>query len=322
LSVFVVCFWGVLFPIISEATGFIGQSLPSLRSIFSGQKVTVGPPYYERANGPIFAAMLLLMGIAPLSAWSHSTWKTLGRAIWKPALISLLVPVVLIITGVRQIAALIGLTLAGLVATVTLYEFGRAVLARHRSHNENPLKALWKLVGRNHRRYGGYTIHLGVVLMALGIIGIEVFQAETQGSLAPGERLTIGRYAIQFESLTEFPTVDGRQVARATVSVYKDGQFIMELHPRRDLYLESGQPMTIPGVRSTLADDLYVLLVDWQPISSEGATFKVFLNPLVNWLWLGGFVFILGTVIAAWPEKDPEVEARSVVEATKVTARM
>jgi cytochrome c-type biogenesis protein CcmF len=85
-----------------------------------------------------------------------------------------------------------------------------------------------------------------------------------------------------------------------------------ELHPRRDFYYESQQPMTIPGVRSTMEDDLYVLLVDWQPVSSAGATFKVYHNPLVNWLWLGGLVFILGTLIAAWPDKDPEsVSVRS-----------
>jgi cytochrome c-type biogenesis protein CcmF len=90
------------------------------------------------------------------------------------------------------------------------------------------------------------------------------------------------------------------------VSVFKDGQYAGELHPRRDYYYESQQPMTIPGVRSTWEDDFYVLLVDWQPISSTGATFKVYHNPLVNWLWLGGLVFILGTLVAAWPEPERE----------------
>jgi cytochrome c-type biogenesis protein CcmF len=142
--------------------------------------------------------------------------------------------------------------------------------------------------------------------MALGIIGIEIFQTETQGTLAPGEQMTLGHYAIQYESLAEFPTADGRQVARATITVYKDGRPVTVLHPRRDYFIESQQPMTIPGVRSTMEDDLYVLLVDWQPISTQGATFKVFHNPLVNWLWLGGFVFILGTLIAAWPDREPE----------------
>jgi cytochrome c-type biogenesis protein CcmF len=90
------------------------------------------------------------------------------------------------------------------------------------------------------------------------------------------------------------------------VSVFKGDNYLGELHPRRDYYYESQQPMTIPGVRSTWEDDFYVLLVDWQPISSAGATFKIYHNPLVNWLWLGGLVFIIGTLVAAWPDPDPE----------------
>jgi cytochrome c-type biogenesis protein CcmF len=306
MAIVIICFWGVIFPIISEASGFIGQAIPALSNIFTGQKITVGPPYYERATGPIFAALLLLMGIAPLSAWGHSTARTLGRALWKPLVGVGVVLVIVFILDVRSPAALLAFGVTALVTLVTLYEYWRAARARQKIHSENLFVALWKLAGRNRRRYGGYTIHLGVALMALGIIGIEMFQTETQGTLSPGEQLTLGRYAIQYESLAEFPTPDGRQVARATVTVLKDGKPVTELHPRRDYYVESQQPMTIPGVRSTMEDDFYVLLVDWQPISTQGATFKVFHNPLVNWLWVGGLVFIFGTFIAAWPDREPE----------------
>ena len=143
-------------------------------------------------------------------------------------------------------------------------------------------------------------------LMAIGIIGIEIFQTETQGTIAKGEQISLGNYTLTFNSLANFDTNDGRNVARAVVSVEKDGKYVTDLYPRRDYYYESQQPMTIPGVRSTWEDDLYVLLVDWQPVSTQGATFKVYHNPLVNWLWLGGLVFILGTLVAAWPDKDPE----------------
>ena len=97
-------------------------------------------------------------------------------------------------------------------------------------------------------------------------------------------------------------------MTRAVVDVSKNGRYVGQLYPRRDYYFESQQPMTIPGVRSTAEDDLYVLLVDWQPISSAGATFKIYHNPLVNWLWLGGLVFIFGTLIAAWPEAKLEIK--------------
>jgi len=306
MALLIICFWGVIFPIISEASGFIGQAIPALRNIFTGQKITVGPPYYERATGPIFAGLLLLMGIAPLSAWGHSTARTLGRALWKPLVGAVVILIILLIAGVRSPGALIGFGLTALAALVTLYEFWRAARARSKGHGENFFVALWKLAGRNRRRYGGYTIHIGVVLMALGIIGIEIFQTETQGTLTPGQSLTLGAYSVRYETLAEFPTEDGRNVARATVTVYKNGRPVSELHPRRDFYTESQQPMTIPGVRSTMEDDLYVLLVDWQPISIQSATFKIYHNPLVNWLWFGGFVFIFGTFIAAWPDRDPK----------------
>lgn len=292
MGILVVCFWGVIFPLISE--------------LFTGQKVTVGPPFYEKATGPLFAGLLLLMGIAPLSAWGHSTIKTLGKAMWKPLIASFLVPLAAYFLGVRHWAAFLGFWLIGFVVLITLYEYFRGVKARVRRSGENPVEALVNLVGRNRRRYGGYIIHLGVVLMALGIIGIEMFQTETQGTIPPGGTLSLGNYAITFTKLDIFDTADGRNVARAVVSVQKDGKFLGQLYPRRDYYYDSQQPMTIPGVRSTMEDDLYVLLVDWQPISSTQVTFKIYHNPLVNWLWLGGFVFIFGMLVAAWPEKETE----------------
>jgi cytochrome c-type biogenesis protein CcmF len=292
IGILVICFWGVIFPLISE--------------LATGQKVTVGPPFYERATSPLFAGLLLLMGVAPLAAWRHSTARTLGRAMWKPFIFSLFVVAALLIGGLRQWAALFGFWLIAFVASVTLYEFWRGAVARHRKSGEALPVALWNLAGRNRRRYGGYIIHLGVVLMALGILGIEIFQSETQGTIPAGGSLTLSGYTMTYDSLANFDTADGRNVARAVVTVSKNGQFITELYPRRDYFYESQQPMTIPGVRSTMEDDFYVLLVDWQPISSQGATFKIYHNPLVNWLWLGGFVFIFGTLIAAWPDKDPE----------------
>jgi cytochrome c-type biogenesis protein CcmF len=274
----------------------------------TGQKITVGPPFYERATAPLFAGLVLLMGIAPLAAWRHSTATTLGRAMWKPFIASLLLGLGLpLLMGIYNWAALLGFWLCAFVVTVTLYEFWRGAQARHHRSGENLLLALWRLAGRNRRRYGGYIIHLGVVLMAIGIIGTELFQTETQGTIPQGGQITLGDYSLRYDSLAIFDTPDGRNVARAVVRVEKNGRYIGELHPRRDFFFEAQQPMTIPGVRSTWEDDLYVILVDWLPVSSQGATFKVYHNPLINWLWLGGLVFILGTMVAAWPDKDPEV---------------
>lgn len=301
IGILAVCFAGVIFPLVSE--------------LLTGQKVTVGPPFYERATGPLWLGLLILMGIAPLSAWSHSTWRTLGRALWKPAVAAVLVLVITLALGVRSLAAILAITMAAFVASVTLYDYGRAVFARSHATGENLFLSFWRLPARNRRRYGGYIIHLGVVLMAFGIIGIELFQTETQATLKPGETVQLGQYGITYRELAEFDADDGRNVARAVVDVSRDGRFLGQLYPRRDYYYDSQQAMTIPGTRSTLEDDVYVLLVDWKPISTEGATFKVYHNPLVNWLWIGSLVFILGTLVAAWPDQERE-RVRSAVAVT------
>ncbi len=298
MGILVICLWGVLFPLLSE--------------LFTGQKVTVGPPYYKSAAGPLFAGLLLLMGVAPLAAWGRSTYKTLGNAIWKPAVFTALVVAVALIRGITNPCALLGFGLCALAAGVVVYEFWRGARARQRIKKEKFITALWRLAGRNRRRYGGYIIHLGVVFMALGIIGIEFFQTQTQGTVAQGGQLNLDGYEVKYDKLSVFDTGDGRNIARAVVSVYKDGKFIQELYPRRDFYYESQQPMTIPGLRSTWEDDLYVILVEWEPVSAQSATFKIFHNPLVSWLWFGGFIFILGALVAAWPEKDYEPVAGQV----------
>jgi cytochrome c-type biogenesis protein CcmF len=309
VSIAVVCLCGVIFPLVSE--------------LFTGQKVTVGPPFYERTTGPLFAGLLFLMGIAPLSAWGRSTFKTLGKNIWKPAAFSLIVLVVIVVRfiqlGLASSAsagwAILGLWLVAFTFSITLYDYGRAVWARHCRTGENLAVSFGRLAVRNRRRYGGYIIHLGVVLIALGVIGIEMFQTETQGTIKKGESLTLSGYTVTFRSLAEFDYAAGRNIARAVVEVWGDGRLLGELYPRRDYYYAQQQPVTIPGVRSTMADDLYVILVDWQPISISGATFKIYHNPLVNWVWLGGFIFILGTLVAAWPDKDPDsVHARLPVK--------
>jgi len=296
ISVLVVCFWGVIFPLISE--------------LVTGQKVTVGPPFYERANAPLFAALMLLMAVAPLSAWGHSTVRTLSRSIWKPAAAALVVTGVIFAAYTRNAIALIGFFLVALVILVTLYEFWRAARARQKSRGENSFAALYRLIDRNRRRYGGYIIHISMMLMAIGILGIEIFQTETQGTVQLHKSLTLSGYTVEYDSIAQFNYKPGHDVTRAVVKIYKKDQYVGQLNPRIDYYYdprnpkETVQTMTIPGQRSTLEDDVYVLLVDWQPATAQGATFKIFVNPLVNWLWLGSAIFIFGTLIAAWPVKD------------------
>ena len=291
LSVLVVCFWGVIFPLISE--------------LFIGQKVTVGPPYYERANTPIFGTMMALMGIAPLTAWGKSTATTLGRALWKPTLLALFIPVLAYSAGYSNWVALIGFFLVAFVIFVTLFDTVRGARARQRAQKENFITALVRLAGRNRRRYGGYIIHISMMLMAIGILGIEVFQTETQGTLSQGQSLQLDDYTILYKDLDSWDVPeDGVNHTRAVLDISKNGEYIGQLYPRVDYYFDSRQTMTIPGLRSTMQDDLYILLIDWQPVSSASATFKIYHNPLINWLWVGSLLFIAGILFTAWPNKD------------------
>ncbi|MBL8097384.1 MAG: heme lyase CcmF/NrfE family subunit [Anaerolineales bacterium] len=297
LGLTVSVFWGTVYPMLSEAV--------------TGSQITVGPPYYRQVTGPLFAALVLLMGIAPLLAWRQASARRLGAALCLPLAAALMVMFGLAVAGLTSLGGLFGYGLVSLVGLSTVLEYGRGAQARCRATGEGWPKALVRLITRSRRRYGGYAIHLGVVLIALGVIGTTFFQIETQGRLAPGESLTIGRYTLTYIGLDEALAPDDRIVTTATVDVAERGTRLARLYPHRDLYVRSGQPMTIAGLHSDLAGDVYVILADWEELSSAGATFKVYVNPLINFIWLGGAVFVLGTLIAAWPERRRAV-ARSV----------
>lgn len=308
MSILVVCFWGVIFPLISE--------------LFTGQKVTVGPPFYERATAPLFSALLFLMAVAPFSAWGHSTIQTLGRAIWKSAVGALVVAITLFFTYTQNIGALIGFFLVALALFATFHEFWRGARARQKAQDENFFSALSRLMGRNRRRYGGYIIHISIAFMAIGILGIEIFQKETQGTLAQGEQINIADYTIEYRELASWDSLgEGVNYTRAVMDVYENGIYLGQLKPRIDYYFDSQQNMTIPGLRSTFRDDLYILLVDWQPVSTHNATFKIYVNPLVNWMWIGSLFFLVGVIYAAWPDRDPsEKHARVSRNARQASA--
>jgi cytochrome c-type biogenesis protein CcmF len=283
-------FWGTIFPMISE--------------LVTGEKITVGPPFYNKVNGPLFGALVLMMGVAPLFAWRRQSAARLIRALWLPFVIAVAIALGLFLTGIRKPAALFGYWLVVFVGLTTLWEFGRGVRARM-NHGEGPAVALARLMARNRRRYGGYVVHLGVVMIALGVVGTQFFQQETQGMLRPGESLHLGRYTLTNESLGHYTLEGGdRQVTEAQVSLYRDGKFLRTLRPHKDFFLSSGQPLSIPAVLNRPGEDVYVLLVGWEETGPAGSTFKVYLNPLINWIWLGGLTFIVGTMMAAWPGRQ------------------
>ena len=210
-------------------------------------------------------------------------------------------------------AAAFGIWLVIFVALTTLLEFWKGMKARMTVRKENPLEALVNLIARNRRRYGGYIVHLAVVMMALGVIGDGYFQKETQAPLRVGQTLSLQGYTIRFDGLRQYMGSDGREVLEAQVSLFKGDEFVRVLRPRRDYFIVQQQPVTIPAVHTTLAGDVYVLLVGWEEITASSGTFKIYWNPLIIWLWGGGIMLILGTLIAWWPTRAARREVSYVL---------
>ena len=147
---------------------------------------------------------------------------------------------------------------------------------------------------------------MGVLIMAFGIVADGLYQTETQIRLSAGEGVQIGDFEMVFNSVSRFTGADDLLITEADVDLYKNGEFLRKLNPQIEFYQRSGQPMTIPSARSTITEDFYVILVNWEPTTADAATFRIFLNPLINWVWAGGVIFIIGTLIAAWPERERE----------------
>ncbi len=286
-------FWGTTFPMISE--------------LVTGTKITVGPPFFKKVTGPLFGALVLLMGIAPLIAWRKQAAGKLAQSLLVPFVGSAIATVIAALIHWPEHPyplALFGLWLVSFVALTLLLEFWRGARARMRGQGENVFAAVGHLMSRNRRRYGGYIIHLGVVMMALGVVGDEFFKEETQGTTGAGESLAVANYRLTFESVRQYPGSDGREIIEATTKLYRDGQYVATLKPRRDFFVTQQQPVTVPAVYSTPGADVYVLLVGWEDIGWNASTFKIYVNPLINWVWAGGFTFVVGTLIAAWTSLD------------------
>jgi cytochrome c-type biogenesis protein CcmF len=279
-------FWGTLFPLFSE--------------IATDQRVTVGPPYFNRVVVPIFGLLILLMAIGPLVGWRRGDPARIGRALLRPFVASLAITAGLYVLGVREWIAVVGFATCIFALLVTLVEIGQGLRARMR-RGEGIIQATAELFGRNRRRYGGYVVHVGIILLAMGVIGSNVYQLEADRTLAVGETMTIGTYTLTNQGLSVVDA-SNKQMVRAHLAVTRDGQPLGFIAPRKDLFrLREDQPMTIPGVMRRPLEDLYTLLGSFDP-ETQRVTLKVYVNPLIGLVWLGMLVLVAGTLIAAWPD--------------------
>ncbi len=278
-------FWGTIFPILSEAV--------------RGVKITVGPPFFNKVNGPLALGLIFLMGVGPLIAWRRMTVKKLLRVFAAPAIAGIATGAVLFqVLGLRQWYVLAAGSLVGFVFGTILAEFRRGVVARRHMVKESVPRAVANLVSKNNRRYGGYIIHVGVLLAFVGIIGSSFFKTEVKQSVKQGESFAVGPYQLKYLglSVSDTPHMDS---ATARLALFENGRELAVMDPARVFYKAPQQPATQVAIRSTPLADLYVVLAG---IDKSGfATFQVFLTPLVLWLWLGGVVMALGTVVVMWP---------------------
>lgn len=301
-------FWGTIFPLLSEAV--------------QGSSITVGPSFYNQVTGPIFLAMIVLMGVCPLIGWRKASPENLMRNFLIPAGLALVVAVLLYGQGMRSLPALLAFPSMAFVAATSLQEFYRGVRARVRGHRDNPLWALPRMVWANKPRYGGQIVHLGTILVAMGVASYFMYSASATGILAAGESLSVGGYELTFDGVEQRST-ETQEITTATLAVARDGEPDGTVTPKKVFYRRQQAVMTNVGLRTGLREDLYVIL---ESVGDDGrASIQAFVNPLVTWIWIGGGVMLAGTVIAFWPDprerrrtlRLPEMELRAQ-EASRV----
>ncbi|HXG18055.1 MAG TPA: heme lyase CcmF/NrfE family subunit, partial [Methylomirabilota bacterium] len=278
-------FWGTVFPVLSEWV--------------RGVKITVGPPFFNKVNGPLGILLLFLTGVGPVIAWRRASMKSLRRNFTTPVVTGLLAGVLFFALGYRHYYAIVVLSLAGFVLATIFAEFIRGARTRQSIMHESAPRALGRLVSKNPRRYGGYVVHIGVVLIFIGIAGSSFFKIEKQISLHPGAAVEAGRYLLQYTGLQNS---DNAHISSqiAVVDVFLNGRRIDTLRPEKRFYKRQQQPTTEVAIRPTLRDDLYVVLGGYDEASGL-ATFQIFVNPLQSWLWIGGVLLVLGTGITMMP---------------------
>jgi cytochrome c-type biogenesis protein CcmF len=283
----------------AAAVVFVGTIFPALTEAFRGVKINVGPPYYNLVMVPIAVGILLLMGIGPLLPWRQATPEQLARNFMSPASAAVLGGLMLALLRIRDPAALLVFVMAVFVLATIVLEFARGTRARMQ-RGESLLVALARLVLRNRRRYGGYVVHLGILLMLVGIAASSAFDTQGHATLRPGERFALGRYTFEYGGLTAW-SVPGVEITEAAVRVWADARSLGTYTPQRLFYTTAGQPMHHVAIRSSAREDVYLILAEWT--ADQRATIRVLIHPMVSWLWAGGVVLALGALCAALPER-------------------
>lgn len=287
-------FWGTVFPLVSEAA--------------TGTKVTVGAPFFNTVESPILLCMMFVMAVCPLLAWQRSTIKNLSKNFLIPAILSVVAMALMVVLGMHKTYAVIGYGVIALLLITHFLEFYRGVKARRKMTKENPFVAIYHLMVKNRRRYGGYLVHLGIACIVMGIIGSQNFDLSTTKSVSLGSYIDLGAYRINYDRLDE-KKVNGNDVVFADITVFKDGKELGTYEPQKIFYSNSDdQPSSVVTIVSSLKEDLYVVLSTWD--NNGKATFLVKVNPMMDWMWFGSYLIVIGALFAVWNGKYQNITPR------------
>ncbi|GBE03095.1 cytochrome c-type biogenesis protein CcmF [bacterium BMS3Abin09] len=281
-------FWGTIFPLISEAV--------------KGVKISVGPPFFNTINAPLFLLLILLMGVCPLLGWRKTSSKGILINCLLPFSLTALSLPVLYISGIRSFMPAFFYSFSVFVITTMLREFYLGTKAGVKNSEKGWLLSFWTLVTRNRRKYGGFIIHIGMVFIVLGLAGYGYFQYKEDAVLNIGQEVTIKNYRLKYLDLTSRTKWNFEGVG-ARIEVYDSGAFKGYLRPEKRFYKKrENQPTTEVAIMDGIAEDLYLILGDWDRRSGS-ITLTVVINPLISWIWIGTGVVMFGTFWAVLPKR-------------------
>ncbi|MES1256743.1 MAG: cytochrome c-type biogenesis CcmF C-terminal domain-containing protein, partial [Acidobacteriota bacterium] len=297
-AAFLVNNWILLF---SALFILFATMFPTLSEAVTGNRLTVAAPFFNKWMVPIGLVMLLLTGIGPMMAWRKSTMRNMQYQLQWPALAAVVTGAAVKALGIQLWSSGLCFALCAWVAGTVVQEFWRGGIVRKKNTGTDLVTAMIGLVGRNKRRYGGYIVHLGIVLIFLGFGG-NGSKKDEQVLLKPGEKTTIGRYTIRQDGLKVYD--DGqKQMTTAYLTIFVNGQEVDKLYPAKWAFRRHEQePTTEVAIRRTLAEDLYIVLGGYDA-GVQSTSLQLVVNPLVNWIWLGFGVLAIGTGIALLPER-------------------
>jgi cytochrome c-type biogenesis protein CcmF len=280
-------------------TVFFGTVFPLLSEAVRGVKVSVGAPFFNRVNVPVFLALVFLMGVGPLIAWRRASVESLRRSFLGPVVAGVVAAAVVRLVGVRPMLAVLALALVVFVAATIVLDLARALRARRRL-GEGPLAALGQLLVRHNRRYGGLLVHLGILVIVVGVTGSQAWSVQTETTLQRGEHVELAGYRVRFDGLNG--TEESNHFKVTGTFTVTGGARETVLRPAKKFYPREQAPIAYVDYRLGLIEDVYLVLGDFSRDGAQ-ATVKLQVNRLVSWIWIGGALLTLGTGLAVLPER-------------------